>query len=451
MKNPIILKDLLIWSNSVIWKSTIIISLFIFCFIIIATYDFTNININYRYNLWRDFYNIAYYPITFGLLLLWFIKWIISVAQEKSAATYELIFISKITAFKYIFWKYIANLLFFVMLIVLALPFFWMMTFAWGVSFSDIISVSIHYVLFISGFSALWILAWLIWRKTTLWLLIGGLWFITIWFIIAFFNELNPILDIIIGSYYNRYDYTMLDTWLYKIIFFTIITCFSLIYSIQYIKEETVYITNRYPISLSVLLYCFWLLNIIILDFNVIYTLLIISLIDIILYFVNTKNLSNKNYKKIAYHFLGNISVSIGLIIFFEWWLFNTFIYYILVLFLLLLVSLVVNIFYRSIQYYIQKLVFILTSLFILILFPSIINDLDIKIGGENFHISSIEKTLNHKINYDLLLKTYIQDPSNSTSELLKTQKWVKHNMEYIIFMIIFFSILFVGVHNYTK
>ncbi len=397
MKNPIILKDLLIGVNNVIGKVTIIAVLFLVAAFTVLTHSFdpthgSKLASHFSNN---DFLMVGY---LFGggiIFILAIIKWIISICSEKSQMTYELIKISKISASKYILWKFMANFLYFWLLSVMLLPFGAMITFIGGVSSGDILLLLVHILLFAAVWSALWWMIWCLGRNITLSFLIA-VWWAIIW-------------GICLDAFYfleNSFAYMIhfgLKNWIYSVLMWVLSTLGFLIYSIQSVKQETVNSTNRYPIVLSLLLFCVAIVQVIFLEYNAYYVFAITSIIDLMLLFINMKKFDTKHKKIFQYHVLTNLLIVSLATSYLEFFSLDLLTFILLVQILIVLISLVVIELYKKINLYLHKFIYIIIVLFVLFVLPNFVNNMKQveMFKSVKIYIPTIEMTYENMVEYN--------------------------------------------------
>lgn len=444
MKNPIILKDLLIGVNNVIGKVTIISVLFLVAAFTVLTHSFDPTNgsqlaIHFSNN---DFLMIGY---LFGwgiIFILAIIKWIISICSEKSQMTYELIKISKISASKYILWKFMANFLYFWLLSVMLLPFGAMITFIGGVSSGDILLLLVHILLFAAVWSALWWMIWCLGRNITLSFLIV-VWWAIIW-------------GICLDAFYfleNSFAYMIhfgLKNWMYSVLMWTISTLGFLIYSIQSVKQETENNTNRYPIVLSLLLFCVAIVQVVFLEYNAYYVFAITSIIDLMLLIINMKKFDTKHKKIFQYHVLTNfliVSLATSCLEFFSLDLLT---FILLVQILIVLISLVVIELYKKINLYLHKFIYIIIVLFVLFVLPNFVNNMKQveMFKSVTIHIPTIEMTYENMVEYNknqYLWKKYWYD--SQVLDLFEIDERKYYTYYYLYIWIVLMLIFTVGLY----
>lgn len=370
MKNPIILKDLLIGVNNIIGKVTIISILFLVgLFTILANNFWINIGASSLPNYFsNDEFLIISYILGWGwIFILWVIKGIIGICFEKSQMTYELIKISKISATKYILGKFLANLLYFTLILLMLLPFAAMNSFIGGFSVGDILLLGIHILFMWALGGALWIVIWLIGQTITLSFLISVGWAIFIWMMLDWSSHLWLIAE----SFLFQED----KKWLYSIFTSLGAIAWLLIYAIQKVKQDTEKHINRYPIILSIILFALAIIQVIYIEFNAYYLLLLVWVIDLILYFLNIENLNTQNKKRFIYHIWVNfliIFLSIWYLEFLSWKLFG---YILLVEILVIFLSINITELYKKINIYLQKFLYIIILLFILLIVPHFVTN----------------------------------------------------------------------------
>lgn len=444
MKNPIILKDLLIGVNNVIGKVTIISVLFVVAAftVILHSYDSSYSSQLPHYFRNSDFLVLGYLLGGAGIFLLAVIKWILSICSEKSQMTYELIKISKISASKYILWKFMANFLYFWLLSVMLLPFGTMITFIGGVSSGDILLLLGHILLFAAVWSALWWMIWCLGRNITLSFLIA-IWWAIIW-------------SICVGAFYfleDSFAY-MLDfgmkNWIYSLLMWSLSTIGFLIYSIQSVKQETVNNTNRYPIILSLLVFCVAIVQAVYLEYNAYYVFEITSAIDIMLLFLNMKKFDTKHKKIFQFHMFINLLIVLLATSYLEFFSLDVLGFILLIQLLIILISLVVIELYKKINIYLHKFIYIIIVLFILFVLPSFVNNIQHMemFKSIKLYIPTIEMTYENIVEYNknqYLWKKYWYDEQILNLFEIDSRKY--YTYYYLYAWIIFMLILTAGLY----
>lgn len=447
MKNPIILKDLLIGVNNVIGKVTIISVLFLVAAFTVLTHSFDPTNgsqlaIHFSNS---DFLMIGY---LFGwgiIFILSVIKWILSICSEKSQMTYELIKISKISASKYILWKFMANFLYFWLLSVMLLPFGAMITFIGGVSSGDILLLLVHILSFAAVWSALWWMIWCLGRNITLSFLIV-VWWAIIW-------------GICLDAFYfleNSFAYMIhfgLKNWMYSVLMSALCTIGFLIYSIQSVKQETVNNTNRYPVILSLLLFCVALVQVVYLEYNAYYVFAITSIIDLMLLFINMKKFDTKHKKIFQYHVLTNFLIVWLAISYLEFFSLDLLIFIFLIQILIVLISLVVIELYKKINIYLHKFIYTIIVLFVLFVLPNFVNNLKQveMFKSVKIYIPTIEMTYENMVEYNknqYLWKKYWYDEQVLDLFEIDERKYYTY---YYLYSWILLMLIFTGGLYYKK
>ena len=451
MKNPIILKDLLIGVNNIIWKVTIISILFLVgLFTILANNFWINIGTSSLPNYFSndEFILIWYILWGWGIFILSLIKGIIGMCFEKSQMTYELIKISKISETKYILGKFLANLLYFSLILVMLLPFAVMNSFIGGFSVWDILLLCLHILLMWALGGALWIVIWLIGQTITLSFLISVGGAIFIWIMLDWSSHLRLIAE----SFMFQED----KKWVYSLLTTMIAIIWLLIYAIQKIKQETNKHINRYPVILSIILFTLAIFQIIYIEFNAYYLLLLVWIIDVMLFFLNTENFKIQNKKRFLSHIWINfliIFLSVWYLEFLSWKLLA---YILLLQILVILVSMNTTELYKNINIYLQKFLYIIILLFVTLIVPHFITNVKYynPLQTINLYIPPVELTYKNifisEKNKDLWIIE--QDIKNLNNE--NKNKKLNRNINtyyYIYFLIFIMLLLHFGMYYFRK
>ena len=146
MKNPIILKDILIWFNSLIGKLTLLIFIGILSFVFINYQIDVIDSLKYNSNTFLFWKRLMQGWLMISILLfvcIWFFRWIYSITSENSQKTFELIKISPISDWKYVLWKWISQSLSLSVFLISTLIFSWLSLFLWWVILENIIYIYI--------------------------------------------------------------------------------------------------------------------------------------------------------------------------------------------------------------------------------------------------------------------------------------------------------------------
>ncbi len=152
--NPIFYKDLLISLNSSLWKNLIIAfsSIYFISFLLILSsikndYDFLNLS-----SVWKSVFQIVWIIQILTLGFIAYIKWLLSISEEKSNKTLDFLLISPISPNKFIFGKFASNLVFILTLFIISVPFLLISLILGWVNFSDILFYLLYSFSYISIF-----------------------------------------------------------------------------------------------------------------------------------------------------------------------------------------------------------------------------------------------------------------------------------------------------------
>lgn len=296
MKNPIILKDILIWFNSLIGKLTLLI------FIGILSFVFINYQIDVINSLKHNSSTFLFWKrlmqdwLMISILLfvcIWFFRWIYSITSENSQKTFELIKISPISDSKYVLWKWISQSLSLSVFLISTLIFSWLSLFLWWVILENILVTYITVFAIIIYVVIAGIYVWTITKTSRFWYILWSALFI-IFIIVNWFLFLSSI-DYIL-NYNNLLDFN-------KLFFETLlfISGFSYVFFIlskQEIKNIRTQKTCLFPISALLIfilnIFIFYYFNNIELS-TVIYSLFSVVLMQLF-YLNNSQSNINNSY-----------------------------------------------------------------------------------------------------------------------------------------------------------
>ncbi len=147
--NPIFFKDLLISLNSKTWKNIIIfftLIYFIIFLFVVADYKINTFSPNAGHTIFS-----IIWPMQLTILcFIWYIKWLLSISNEKDKNTLEFVMITKINSWKFIIWKFLANFFYIFLLILISLPFLGIWLILGWVNIQDILLYFLYSTSYIS-------------------------------------------------------------------------------------------------------------------------------------------------------------------------------------------------------------------------------------------------------------------------------------------------------------
>ena len=446
MKNPIILKDLLIAINGIIWKCLsvlIIITLFI---LVVLFWKEAHHGYSTTFpHISNEFEIFGYLMLWAGVIFLSVVKSIFSITTEKSGLTHELIFISKITSYKYIMWKFFSNILYFAYISLLVLPFCGVFLFFWWIWILDIIMLYFQIAFYIIIWSAIWIFLGVIGRKMQISLV---LWSLIAWIIVFLIAEyfyslkvfflLGAPYDMILGMY-------SLSTAIALKVIIMVLTCIYFLWlSVRFCKEETELQTERYPWYCSLIVFILAAGHYYLYEKVWIEVFIFLSFFDAILFFINTKSIAKKDYLISFWYIIINVILTVVTIIFIDWFLFQTLLYYIMCMGVLLFISLFVQLYFRAIHRYIINMVNILILGLIFIWIPWTLYVQNTFTLPEPLRISDIWSAFETKYSLDI-------NWDESKYNYYNKRSRVNNTYHYNLFMLILFVTLFWITHRIRK
>ena len=437
MKNPIILKDLLVAINGLVWKClSVLIIVTLFVLVILfwkeAHHEYLR---NFPY-IGEEFLIFGYIFLAAGIIFLATVKSIFSITSEKSGLTYELIFISKLSPLKYILWKFFSNVLFFIHISLLVLPFIGVFLFYWWIGLLDIIMLYFQFYFYILIWSALWVFLGILWRKIQISLvLLAIIWWLISFILLEYFNSLDVLyviwapFDMVLNSY----------SLLWIIALKTIIALLSCVYflwlSVRFCKEETETKTERYPWYCSLIVFIFAAWNYYLYDQVWIEIFIFLSFIDAILFFLHTKTIARKDYLAAFWYVIINVILTVSTIILIDWFLFQTLLYYIMCMWVLLFISLFIQLYFRTLHRYLINVVYILFLGLFFIWIPGILYVQNTVALPNSLKISDIFSAFDTKLTLD----NYWEEKYNYHLERTRVNNTYHYNLFVLIIFIIFF------------
>ncbi len=406
MKNPIILKDILIWFNSLIGKITLIVFVWILSYLFI-TYQLDVINSlkdsSGNFLHWKELIQGWLIISLLLFICIWFFRWIYSITSENSQKTFELIKVSSISDTKYILWKWISHSLYLSIFLISTLIFSWVSIFLWWVTLENIIASYLVIFAVIIYVVIAWIYIWTLTKTSRFWYILWSALFILFlivnWFL--FSSSIDYIADYDNLAHFN--------TLFFEILFFISgISLVLFILSIQEIKNSRTQKTSLFPIYAAILfiinMFVFYYFENITLT-DVIYSLFGLFIIQ--LFFLKTKNYS----KKINNSYIINILLIAVTLIFISAisWIDRVFIWiFMLAMCIFLLIfQTCKNIFYRF-HTFIQNLLAIFLSLAMIQSLPQILETTH-KIEFDSLFVIINKVDFNNFINgnlYNIYLST---------------------------------------------
>ena len=247
MKNPIILKDILIWFNSLIGRLTLLVFIWILSFVFINYQIDVIDSLKYNSDTFLFWKNLMQGWFIISLLLfisIWFFRWIHSITSENSQKTFELIKVSSISDSKYILWKWISHSLYLSIFLISTLIFSWVSLFLWWVTLENILVSYLMIFAVIIYVVIAWIYIWTITKTSRFWYILWTALFI-IFLIINWFLFISNI-ELIVNSYnLVKFDQLFFET----LLFISGISLVLFILSKQEIKNIRTQKTSLFPIS----------------------------------------------------------------------------------------------------------------------------------------------------------------------------------------------------------